>query len=292
MKILGIQNANTASFGSRQITLEQAQGLCTLVQNNFPCYSAYNLKCRYMEFLKQSPNKLPKFEMLRLAMSMKVNELRSFMRKARRDCDPVQYYELLAAKTHLGEVFNCGEHTELSYLTARINGIEDGDCKNVTPFSKRAALMDHLALCVKSGDEDFVIDSALGVADKTQNITGPFGVYSSKFRKYMLAEEDRALADNDYIESVCRVGEYLRRLNDGEATKLRELFPTLILDENNPALKKPVTKKLNLTELMAGLLTAKAEGTEGKEALKTLEQEYLRRKGRLSPTAEQKGVLA
>lgn len=238
--------SSTISFrNNSKIDINKARQICNLVRQEFPYESEW--KIRRIEMLKPdiSKNQYKKLVSKHIKIFDKLIEMRtSYFGLSK---NPFEFYKKVAESLTKWKTINCGESEWMTYLVARINGINDSDItfndlaatmKPNSPYKlladiedatadlfkhegKEALYLDHVVSSFKGDNNIYGIDAALGEVDTVENL---LKTYETKYTRAFQVPYDSYLFLKEYKHPI---------LSDEEAKELATTFPNLKLNNKN-----------------------------------------------------------
>ena len=235
----------TKFSGNEKMNLNKARQICNLVRREFPYESEWQI--RRIEMLKPDISKTRYKKLISKHNKNydKLVEMRtSYFGLSK---NPFEFYKKVAESLTKWKTINCGESEWMTYLVARINGINDSDitfndlAATMKPNSsyklladieaitadlfkhegKEALYLDHVVSSFKGDNNIYGIDSALGEVDTVENL---LKTYETKYSKALQVPYDSYLFLKEYKHPI---------LSDEEAKELATVFPNLTLNNKN-----------------------------------------------------------
>ncbi len=163
-------NYNNCSFSANHFQVYRAKEVCECVKEAFPYISPTRVSSKYRNKLLGHERILNNIRELQ-----KKIERTRFKREAVYD-KPVEYYKALIQDTKNIKALNCGEYASLSYLSLKMNGVEN--CKLAKVVTGNGRNIDHTVVVAEGESENIILDAWLGVADTEKNMNV---LYNTKY---------------------------------------------------------------------------------------------------------------
>lgn len=170
MQVSFSNNYNNCSFCANPFPVYRAKEVCECVKEAFPYISPTRVSSKYRNQLLMHERILNSIRELQKKIEVTRN-----MREAVLD-KPVEYYRALVNDTKSIRALNCGEYASLSYLSLKMNGVEN--CRLANVITGNGRNVDHTVVLVDGGTENIVLDAWLGVVETEKNMNA---LYNTKF---------------------------------------------------------------------------------------------------------------
>lgn len=212
MQVSFSNNYNNCSFGTTAIPVYRAKEVCECVKEAFPYISPTRVSSKYRTKLLEHDRILNSIRELQ-----KKIERTRFMREAVYD-KPVEYYKALIHDTKTIKALNCGEYASLSYLSLKINGVEN--CKLAKVVTGNGRNIDHTVVVIGGDTENIVLDAWLGVVETEKNMNA---LYNTKYANMF------ELVPNEKVKFVPVKAV---DIDDKTLSQIKNLFPELYLSKS------------------------------------------------------------
>lgn len=173
MQVSFSNNYNNCSFCANPFPVYRAKEVCECVKEAFPYISPTRVSSKYRNQLLMHERILNSIRELQKKIEVTRN-----MREAVLD-KPVEYYRALVNDTKSIRALNCGEYASLSYLSLKMNGVEN--CRLANVITGNGRNVDHTVVLVGGGTENIVLDAWLGVVETERNMNA---LYNTKFANF------------------------------------------------------------------------------------------------------------
>ena len=220
-----ISNINQICFEGRNLSLNEAREVCSVVRERYPYPSLWRVgridRPNAMEMELDTVRRRKVFSEMTAYMNTlgdRLDDLRHYYADFRKNS--LKYYTYMIDGIKKFQTLNCGELSRLVYLTLRVNDVDNSDASVVYLESFDGGKINDLdhEIAQVAGENGLIgIDSLLGEAAELENLSD---IYKDKYSFPL------RISSSDIIRYKMSS---FPRISDEEAAILKKKFTDLIL---------------------------------------------------------------